>query len=195
MPAAAQAMGLAEKQICVMIHSGCRGLGYQVCDDALRDLRGVPQKYGIELPDRQLACAPVNSTEGKRYLGAMRAAANFAWCNRQLLMWQAREVFSNDVRPLVGRFGHGSDLRRGSQHRQVRAARSRRHSQTGVGPSQGSDARRFRRGIPRFQRPIKKSASRCSFPATWAERVGFWSVSAGSMAADRSAPPATAPAA
>ncbi len=56
---------------------------------------GAPQKYGIELPDRQLACAPVNSPEGKRYLGAMRAAANFAWCNRQLLMWQAREVFSN----------------------------------------------------------------------------------------------------
>jgi tRNA-splicing ligase RtcB (3'-phosphate/5'-hydroxy nucleic acid ligase) len=92
--AAAKAMGLAEKQICVMIHSGSRGLGYQVCDDALRDLRGAPQKYGIDLPDRQLACAPVNSTEGKRYLGAMRSAANFAWCNRQLLMWQAREVFS-----------------------------------------------------------------------------------------------------
>ena len=92
---AAQVMGLTEKQICVMIHSGSRGLGYQVCDDALRDLRGAPQKYGIELPDRQLACAPVNSPEGKRYLGAMRSAANFAWCNRQLLMWQAREVFSN----------------------------------------------------------------------------------------------------
>ncbi|HXV77011.1 MAG TPA: RtcB family protein, partial [Candidatus Polarisedimenticolaceae bacterium] len=73
---------------------GSRGLGYQVCDDALRELRGVPQKYGIELPDPQLACAPVDSPEGRRYLGAMSAAGNFAWCNRQLLMWQAREVFA-----------------------------------------------------------------------------------------------------
>src|SRR5690606_38026826 len=66
----------------------------QVCDDALKSLRGVPEKYGIQLPDRQLACAPVNSPEGQHYLGAMRAAANYAWCNRQLLMWQAREVFA-----------------------------------------------------------------------------------------------------
>ncbi len=90
---AAQAMGLREGMVCVMIHSGSRGLGYQVCDDALRRLRGVPEKYGIRLPDRQLACAPINSPEGREYLGAMCAAANFAWCNRQLLMWQARETF------------------------------------------------------------------------------------------------------
>ena len=90
---AAEAMGLAKDMICVMIHSGSRGLGYQVCDDALRLLRGVPERYGIELPDRQLACAPVDSPEGSHYVGAMRAAANYAWCNRQLLMWQAREVF------------------------------------------------------------------------------------------------------
>ena len=90
---AARVMGLEKDQVCVMIHSGSRGLGYQVCDDALRLLRGVPEKYGIELPDRQLACAPVLSPEGNHYLGAMRAAANYAWCNRQLLMWQAREVF------------------------------------------------------------------------------------------------------
>jgi tRNA-splicing ligase RtcB len=93
-PHAAQAMGLAENAVCVMIHSGSRGLGYQVCDDALRALRTVPKKYGIELPDRQLVCAPIDSREGQNYLGAMRAAANFAWCNRQLLMWQAREVFA-----------------------------------------------------------------------------------------------------
>ncbi len=92
---AATAMGLKKNLVCVMIHSGSRGLGYQVCDDALRKLRGVPEKYGIELPDRQLVCAPVNSSEGANYLGAMRAAANFAWCNRQLLMWQSREVFEN----------------------------------------------------------------------------------------------------
>jgi tRNA-splicing ligase RtcB len=90
---AARAMGLEKDMVCVMIHSGSRGLGYQVCDDALKLLRGVPEKYGISLPDRQLSCAPVESPEGRHYLGAMRAAANYAWCNRQLLMWQAREAF------------------------------------------------------------------------------------------------------
>jgi tRNA-splicing ligase RtcB len=92
-PAAAR-MGLVRDGVCVMIHSGSRGLGYQVCDDTLRQLRGVPEKYGIRLPDRQLACAPVDSPEGQRYLGAMSAAGNYAWCNRQLLMWQTREVFA-----------------------------------------------------------------------------------------------------
>ncbi len=92
---AAKVMGLEKDMVCVMIHSGSRGLGYQVCDDALASLRGVPEKYGIHLPDRQLACAPIASAEGQRYLGAMRAAANFAFCNRQLLMEQAREVFAD----------------------------------------------------------------------------------------------------
>jgi tRNA-splicing ligase RtcB len=91
---AARAFGLALGMVCVMIHSGSRGLGYQVCDDALHALRRVPEKYGIDLPDRQLVCAPIDSPEGRDYLGAMRAAANFAWCNRQLLMWQARECFA-----------------------------------------------------------------------------------------------------
>jgi tRNA-splicing ligase RtcB len=92
--AAAQTMGLQQDSICVMIHSGSRGLGYQVCDDALAALRKAPAKYGIELPDRQLACAPVHSPEGQEYLGAMRCAANYAWANRQLLMWQTREIFA-----------------------------------------------------------------------------------------------------
>ncbi|HEY7155427.1 MAG TPA: RtcB family protein [Gemmataceae bacterium] len=91
---AARVMGLEKDMICVMIHSGSRGLGYQVCDDALARLRNAPQKYSIDLPDRQLACAPVDSPEGRHYIGAMRAAANFAWCNRQLLAQQAREVFA-----------------------------------------------------------------------------------------------------
>jgi len=91
---AAAVLGLKRDGVCVMIHSGSRGLGYQVCDDALKMLRGVPAKHGIRIPDPQLACAPVDSDPGRRYLGAMRAAGNFAWCNRQLLMWQAREVFA-----------------------------------------------------------------------------------------------------
>ncbi len=91
---AAETMGLSEGQICVMIHSGSRGLGYQVCDDSLAALRKAPSKYGIELPDRQLACAPVHSPEGQAYLAAMRCAANYAWANRQLLMWQTRELMA-----------------------------------------------------------------------------------------------------
>ena len=91
---AARAMGVARDSVCVMIHSGSRGLGYQVCDDALRSFRGVPAKYGIALPDRQLSCAPIESPEGREYLAGMQAAANFAWANRQLLMWQTREVFA-----------------------------------------------------------------------------------------------------
>ncbi len=91
--AAADAFGLAEGQIAALIHSGSRGFGYQVCEDALKELRDVPARYGIELPDRQLVCAPVESPEGQRYLGAMRAAANYAWANRQLLMHLVRQAF------------------------------------------------------------------------------------------------------
>lgn len=92
--AAAEVMGLFEGQITVLIHSGSRGLGYQVCDDHLAMFKNAPKKYGFTLPDWQLACAPVHSPEGGAYLGAMRAAANYAWCNRQLLTHQAREVFA-----------------------------------------------------------------------------------------------------
>ena len=93
-PIAAGVMGLREGQITVLIHSGSRGLGYQVCDDHLAMFRGAPQRYGFTLPDPQLACAPVRSPEGAAYLAAMRSAANYAWCNRQLLAHQARTVFA-----------------------------------------------------------------------------------------------------
>lgn len=93
-PVAAKAMGLVKGNVTVMIHSGSRGLGYQVCDDALKDLRYVPKKYGIDLPDKQLVCAPVESPEGRKYLGAMRSAANYAWCNRQIMTHLARQAFA-----------------------------------------------------------------------------------------------------
>ena len=92
---AARVFGLHAGQVTVMIHSGSRGLGYEVCDNAIRALRNAPQKYGIELPDRQLVCAPVHSPEGRRYLGAMRCAANYAWANRQVLLHLARGVFEH----------------------------------------------------------------------------------------------------
>ncbi|MBI4596783.1 MAG: RtcB family protein [Candidatus Omnitrophica bacterium] len=90
---AANVMGLAQGQVAVMIHSGSRGFGYQICDDYLDVTETAMAKYGISVPDRQLACAPLASEEGQRYLAAMRCAANYAWSNRQCLMQLARHVF------------------------------------------------------------------------------------------------------
>jgi tRNA-splicing ligase RtcB (3'-phosphate/5'-hydroxy nucleic acid ligase) len=92
-PDAAAGMGLAEGTVTIFVHSGSRGLGYQVCDDYLDLMRKVQDRYGIELPDRQLACVPVKSDEGRRYIGAMRAAANYAFANRQLMGYRIRESF------------------------------------------------------------------------------------------------------
>ncbi len=90
-PATAEAFGLFEGQITVMIHSGSRGLGHQVCTDHLRVMMTAGRKYGITLPDRQLACAPLQSDEGRAYLAAMAAAANFAFANRQVMSHWVRE--------------------------------------------------------------------------------------------------------
>jgi tRNA-splicing ligase RtcB len=84
--ASAQALGLEVGQVTILIHSGSRGLGHQTCDDYLKTMGTAMGQYGIQLPDRQLAAVPINSPEGRAYLGAMAAAANFAWCNRQLIM-------------------------------------------------------------------------------------------------------------
>ncbi len=92
-PEAAGVFDLEKGGIVVMIHSGSRGFGYQVCDDHLRVMGQAVNKYKISLPDRQLACAPVNSPEGKDYFGAMACAANYAWANRQCIMHWTREVF------------------------------------------------------------------------------------------------------
>jgi tRNA-splicing ligase RtcB len=90
---AARDLGITEGQITVMIHTGSRGLGYQICDDNVKTLGAVSKKYGIELVDRQLACAPIESPEGKRYFGAMVCAANYAWANRQAIAHWVREAF------------------------------------------------------------------------------------------------------
>ncbi|PJC47181.1 MAG: RNA-splicing ligase RtcB [Candidatus Omnitrophica bacterium CG_4_9_14_0_2_um_filter_42_8] len=89
----AEAFGLFKGQIAMMIHSGSRGLGYQICDDYVKSMIGCLGKYNISVPDRQLACAPINSPEGRAYLGGMKCAANYAWTNRQCLMHLARNVF------------------------------------------------------------------------------------------------------
>jgi tRNA-splicing ligase RtcB (3'-phosphate/5'-hydroxy nucleic acid ligase) len=92
-PEVAQTMGLYENEVVILIHSGSRGLGHQVCTDYLRDMGAAMRRYGIEVPDRQLACVPVHSKEGQQYLGAMRAAANFAWANRQGITHFTRGAF------------------------------------------------------------------------------------------------------
>ena len=90
---AADILGLFINQIVVQIHTGSRGLGYQICDDFLKVLQSASKKYGFDLPDKQLACAPIKSQEGQDYLAAMKAAANFAWNNRQVIMHLARKSF------------------------------------------------------------------------------------------------------
>ncbi|MEX1257454.1 MAG: RtcB family protein [Gemmatimonadota bacterium] len=90
---AARRLGLEHRTVCVFIHSGSRGLGYQVCDDYLDVMLEAAARYGIDLPDRQLACAPLDSPEAKRYMGAMNAAANYAFANRQMMAFRVREAF------------------------------------------------------------------------------------------------------
>ena len=97
-PEVARELGLEEGQITVMIHCGSRGLGHQVCTDYLVTMQKAVQKYGIQLPDRQLACAPLSSPEGKNYYAAMACAANYAWANRQCIMHWTREVFAKVFR-------------------------------------------------------------------------------------------------
>jgi len=94
----AEAFGLRLGQVTIMIHTGSRGFGHQVCTDFLVTMNQAMAKYDIHLPDRQLACAPLDSPEGRLYLGAMRAAANFAWANRQFITHWVEEVFLKSLR-------------------------------------------------------------------------------------------------
>lgn len=91
-------LGLEQGQVTLLIHTGSRGFGYQVCDDFLKVMLHVVRKYGIKLPDRQLACAPLESQEGREYLAAMACAANYAWANRQIIMSLAREALIDVLR-------------------------------------------------------------------------------------------------
>ena len=94
---AANAMGLIPGNLAVMIHCGSRGFGHQICTDYVRDFQSAVKRYGIELPDRELVCAPLNSPEGKNYLAAMRCAANYAFANRQVLAHYARRAFEETL--------------------------------------------------------------------------------------------------
>ncbi len=91
--AAAKALGLREGQLVILVHTGSRGVGHQICTDYVRSMDAVMARHGIKLPDRELACAPFHSKEGQAYFGAMCAGANFAFSNRQAITHLAREVF------------------------------------------------------------------------------------------------------
>ena len=91
---ATQTLGMFLDQLVVLIHTGSRGLGYQTCEDSLKVMSKAMSTYGITLPDRQLACTPIQSTEGQDYLASMAAAANYAWANRQVIMSQAEKAFT-----------------------------------------------------------------------------------------------------
>jgi tRNA-splicing ligase RtcB len=93
-PEAARVYGVHKDQVCIMVHCGSRGLGHQVCTDHLQILERAVEKYHIALPDRQLACAPLTSPEGKAYYAGMAAAANYAWANRQVITHHIRNVLS-----------------------------------------------------------------------------------------------------
>ena len=97
-PEAAQAFGLEKGQVTVLIHSGSRGCGHQVCSDYLRTMDKTAKRYHINIPDRQLACAPVDSEEAQDYFKAMAAAANYAWTNRQMILHWVRESFEQVFR-------------------------------------------------------------------------------------------------
>jgi tRNA-splicing ligase RtcB len=103
--AAAAALALWPGTVTAFIHSGSRGLGYQVCDDYLKTMLRASQRYGIVLQDRQLCSAPLGSDEAKQYLGAMRGAANYAFCNRQMMAHRVRDTFEETLGQSAERLG------------------------------------------------------------------------------------------
>lgn len=105
-PGVANAFGLRPGCLVVQVHCGSRGLGHQVCTDYVQDFQSAVRRYGIDLPDRELVCAPLDSPEGQAYLGAMRAAANFAFANRQVLAHSIRRAFEETFAGKAGRRGH-----------------------------------------------------------------------------------------
>ncbi|MDD1720517.1 MAG: RtcB family protein [Euryarchaeota archaeon] len=92
----ASVFGLRPGQVCIMLHSGSRGAGHQICTDYLKLFQKASQKYAIRLPDRQLACVPADSRDGRSYFSAMAAAANYAWANRQIMSYRVRDVIERE---------------------------------------------------------------------------------------------------
>ena len=188
----ARALGLHQDQVTVIVHTGSRGLGHQVCDDYIKVMLKAAAKYGIELPDRQLCCAPIKSPEGQQYLAAMAAAANFAFANRQMITHWVRETFEQVFQlgprdlglELIYDVGHNiakiETHTGGRQAPEALRPPQGRHPGLSAGPP--GDARR----------PITDRASRCSSPGTWGATPLSWWGRKGPLTKP-SAAPATAP--
>jgi tRNA-splicing ligase RtcB len=144
---AARAYGLHARQITVLIHTGSRGLGHQVCTDYVRLMDQVMSRYGIRLPDRQLACAPLASPEGQDYFAAMCAAANFAWSNRQAITHSARTVFARafgDAGRLTLVYDVAHNIAKLEQHGEERICVHRKGATRAFGPSHPETPERYR---------------------------------------------------
>jgi tRNA-splicing ligase RtcB len=144
---AARAYGLHAGQLTVLIHTGSRGLGHQVCTDYVRLMDQVMSRYGIRLPDRQLACAPLSSPEGQDYFAAMCAAANFAWSNRQAITHSARTVFARafgDAGRLTLVYDVAHNIAKLEQHGAERICVHRKGATRAFGPSHPETPERYR---------------------------------------------------
>ena len=119
-PERARLWGLTQETLTIMVHTGSRGLGHQICTEALEKMERAARKYRFTLPDRELACAPADSPEGREYLAAMACGANFAWANRQAITHRLREVFSSLFGPRAALelvYDHGHNVVREEAHR------------------------------------------------------------------------------
>ena len=165
----AGALGLFKDQLAITIHTGSRGLGYQVCDDFVKTMQRAAQQYGIAIPDRQLCCAPLNSPPAREYIGAMYSAANFAFANRQLITHTVRRDLCRGAATLGAGPADRGDLRRVPQHRQVRDRIPLTGRRAACACIAKAPPAPWRRGIHSCRRCIAIWASQCSFRATWAD--------------------------
>jgi tRNA-splicing ligase RtcB len=144
---AAEALGLIPGQVTALIHTGSRGLGHQVCTDYVRLMDEVMARYRISLPDRELACAPFESPEGRRYFGAMCAAANFAWSNRQVITQRVRDAFRRffgDEGALRIVYDVAHNMAKVEQHGGVRLCVHRKGATRAFGPAHPETPERYR---------------------------------------------------
>jgi len=164
---AAHVMGINEPgQVLVLIHTGSRGFGHQVCTDYVKLFDTVSKEYGITLPDRQLACAPVNSGEGQDYLVAMACAANFAWANRQCIAHWVRQSFQAilgiqpDELGMEQIYDVAHNMAKLEEHTVMAINSGFAYIEKGLRVP-------FRRNIKVFPVHIKISDSRLLFPGVW----------------------------
>ena len=186
-PAEATALQLREGQVTMLIHSGSRGLGHQVCTDYVRRMDAALDRYAITLPDRQLACAPLFSPEGQSYHGAMAAAANFAWANRATLAHRVREAIAQ----VLGPPGGTRYAARSTTLHTTWPSSSATPAAICACTARGRRARSHparRRSPP----PTARSASPCSSRGAWA-RAASCSLAKSARWSSRSGPPATGP--